>query len=52
MGAIVDSCKSTVKCCDSDDEKGPIDRHYSKYIESDSESEENNENENSEKEKK
>ena len=52
MGSIVDSCKSTIKCCDSDDEKGPIDRHYSKYIESDSESEENNEDENSEKEKK
>ena len=22
MGAIVDSCKSTIKCCDSDDERG------------------------------
>ena len=51
MGSVVDSCKSTIKCCESDDEKGPIDRRYSKYIPSDSESEVNNEDENSDKEK-
>ena len=51
MGSVVDSCKSTIKCCESDDEKGPIDRRYSKYIPSDSESEDNNEDENSDKEK-
>ena len=51
MGSVVDSCKSTIKCCESDDEKGPIDRKYSKYISSESESEDNNEDENSDKEK-
>ena len=51
MGSVVDSCKSTIKCCESDDEKGPIDRRYSKYIPSDSESEDNNEDENTDKEK-
>ena len=51
MGSVVDSCKSAIKCCESDDEKGPIDRRYSKYIPSDSESEDNNEDENSDKEK-
>jgi len=42
MGAVVDSCKSTIKCCDSDDEAGYKARKYSKYIPSDSEEEENN----------
>ena len=50
MGAVVDSCKSTIKCCDSDDEAGYKARKYSKYIPSDSEEEENNEDENSDKE--
>ena len=51
MGAVVDSCKSTIKCCDSDDETGYKARRYSKYIPSDSENEDdNNEDENSEKE--
>ena len=38
MGAVVDSCKSTIKCCDSDDETG-YKRRYSKYIPSDTEEE-------------
>ena len=50
MGAVVDSCKSTIKCCDSDDEAGYKARRYSKYIPSDSEEEENNEDANSDKE--
>ena len=50
MGAVIDSCKSTIKCCDSDDETGYKGRRYSKYIPSDSEEEENNEEVNSEKE--
>lgn len=50
MGSVVDSCKSTIKCCDSDDEAGYKARKYSKYIPSDSEEEENNEDENSDKE--
>ena len=51
MGSVVDSCKSTIKCCDSDDETGYKARRYSKYIPSDSENEDDkNEEENSEKE--
>ena len=53
MGAVVDSCKSTIKCCESDDEEGYKQRTYSKYIPSESESENNNEDEvNSDKEEK
>ena len=53
MGAVVDSCKSTIKCCESDDEEGYKQRRYSKYIPSESESENNNEDEvNSDKEEK
>ena len=53
MGAVVDSCKSTIKCCESDDEEGYKQRRYSKYIPSDSESENNNEDEaNSDKDEK
>ena len=40
MGVVVDSCKSTIKCCESDDETG-YKRKYSKYIESDSDNNEN-----------
>ena len=40
MGVVIDSCKSTIKCCDSDDETGYKARRYSKYIPSDSENEE------------
>ena len=39
MGAVVDSCKSSIKCCDSDDETGYKARRYSKYIPSDTEEE-------------
>ena len=39
MGIVVDSCKSTIKCCDSDDETGYKQRNYSRYIPSDSEEE-------------
>ena len=35
MGIIVDSCKKTVSCFDSDDETGYKKRDYSKKIESD-----------------
>ena len=53
MGAVVDSCKSTIKCCESDDEEGYKQRTYSKYIPSESESENNNEDEaNSDKDEK
>ena len=53
MGAVVDSCKSTIKCCESDDEEGYKQRRYSKYIPSESESENNNEDEvNSDKDEK
>ena len=37
MGVVIDSCKSTIKCCDSDDETGYKERNYSRYIPSDSE---------------
>ena len=37
MGIVIDSCKSTIKCCDSDDETGYKERVYSRYVESDSE---------------
>ena len=49
MGAVVDSCKSTIKCCDSDDETG-YKRRYSKYIPSDTEEEAEEEEANSVKE--
>ena len=51
MGAVVDSCKSTIKCCDSDDETG-YKRRYSKYIPSDTEEEAEEEEANSAKEEK
>ena len=51
MGAVIDSCKSSIKCCDSDDETGYKARRYSKYIPSDTE-EEVEEEENSIKEEK
>ena len=44
MGVIIDSCKRTVACCDSDDESG-YKRVYSKYIESDSDNGDNDEEE-------
>ena len=37
MGAVIESCKSTVKCCDSDDETGYKKRRYSDYVPSDTE---------------
>ena len=49
MGVIIDSCKRTVACCESDDESG-YKRVYSKYIESDSDKGDNDDEENSEKE--
>ena len=49
MGVIIDSCKRTVACCDSDDESG-YKRVYSKYIESDSDKGDNDDEENSENE--
>ena len=53
MGVVIDSCKSTIKCCDSDDEGGYT-RKYSRYIESDSDNADNGqeEEENSEPEEK
>ena len=51
MGVIVDSCKRTVACCDSDDESG-YKRDYSKLIKSDSENEDNDDEDNSEHEEK
>ena len=53
MGVIVDSCKNTIKCCDSDDEGGYT-RKYSRYIESDSDNgdNDNDDEENSEPEEK
>ena len=36
MGIIIDSCKRTVACCESDDEAGYKKRVYTKKIESDS----------------
>ena len=35
MGAVVESCKSTIKCCNSDDEEGYKKNNYSKYVPSD-----------------
>ena len=51
MGVVVDSCKRTIACCDSDDESGykPI---YPKYIESDTENADNDDEDNSEHEEK
>ena len=47
MGAVIESCKSTVKCCDSDDETGYKKRRYSDYVPSDTESDgENGEEDN------
>ena len=57
MAVIIDSCKRTVACCESDDESG-YKRVYSKYVESDSDKGDNDNNdveensENEEKEKK
>ena len=44
MGAIVDSCKSTIKCCDSDDERGYL-RTLTENLSSDSGKNFNNEDE-------
>ena len=53
MGVIIDSCKRTFACCESDDESGykPV---YSKYIESDSDKgdNDNDDEENSDNEEK
>ena len=47
MGVIIESCKSTVKCCDSDDEAGYKKRRYSDYVPSETESDgENGEEDN------
>jgi calcium-dependent protein kinase len=51
MGVIIDSCKRTVSCCDSDDESG-YKRVYSKYIESESENEDNDDEEEADESKK
>ena len=56
MGVIIDSCKRTVACCESDDESG-YKRVYSKYVESDSDKGDNDnddeeKSENEEKDKK
>ena len=51
MGVIIDSCKRTVACCESDDESG-YKRAYSKYVESDSDNDENDDDENDENEDK
>ena len=40
MGVVVESCKNTIKCCDSDDEMGYKNK-YSKYIDSDSDNADN-----------
>ncbi len=40
MGVVVDSCKNTIKCCNSDDEEG-YQPKYSHYIESDSDNADN-----------
>ena len=51
MGVIIDSCKRTVACCESDDESG-YKRAYSKYVESDSDNDDNDDDENDENEDK
>ena len=43
MGVIIDSCKRTVSCCDSDDESGYKQRKYTHYEQSDSENGDDNE---------
>ena len=45
MGVIIDSCKRTVSCWDSDDESGYKQRKYTQYIESDSDNGDDNEEE-------
>ena len=45
MGVIIDSCKRTVSCCDSDDESGYKQRKYTHYVESDSDNGDDNEEE-------
>ncbi len=50
MGVIIDSCKRTVACCESDDESG-YKRAYSKYVESDSDNDDNDDDENEDKDK-
>ena len=47
MGVVVDSCKRTIKCCDSDDEEGYKNK-YSKYIATESDKDGNDEESNSE----
>ena len=42
MGAVVESCKNTIKCCGSDDEEG-YKKKYTRYIPSDSEKDDNEE---------
>ena len=49
MGVVVDSCKRTIKCCDSDDEEGYKNK-YSKYIATESDKDGNDEESNSEQE--
>ena len=49
MGVVVDSCKRTIKCCDSDDEEGYKNK-YTKYIATESDKDENDEESNSEQE--
>ena len=53
MSVIIDSCKRTVACCESDDESG-YKRVYSKYVESDSDKgdNDNDDEENSDNEEK
>jgi calcium-dependent protein kinase len=51
MGVIVDSCKRTIQCCDSDDESG-YKPQYQKYIESESEHDSNDNDDDDEKNEK
>ena len=52
MGIIIDSCKRTIACCESDDEKGYKKRVYTKKIESESDNDDNDEEEKSDPEDK
>ena len=54
MGVIIDSCKRSVACCESDDDESGYKRVYSKYVESDSDKgdNDNDDEENSENEEK
>jgi len=51
MGVIIDSCKRTIQCCDSDDESGYKPK-YQNYIESDSDNDGNDDDEEEEKDDK